>query len=66
MLSGTTRDEEEQAARVVVADRSRDAGDRAAHLKILGLFPEPPAPEPEGRIHLLLPLLDGKHASGWV
>ncbi|MFE9566874.1 hypothetical protein ACFYM0_37940 [Streptomyces sp. NPDC006487] len=60
------RDEgEEQAARVVVAGRSQDAGDCAVLLKMLGLFPEPPAPEPEGRIHLLLPLLDGKRASGW-
>ncbi|MFI8106597.1 hypothetical protein [Streptomyces sp. NPDC086023] len=63
MLRVSPADErEEQAARVVVASRSRDAADCAVLLDMLGLRPEPPAPEPRPRIHLLPPLLDGKRS----
>lgn len=56
-------DEAEWAtARAVVASRSRDAADCEVLLSMLGLLPEPAAPEPEPdvlRIHVLPPLRDG-------
>ncbi|MEV7418815.1 hypothetical protein [Streptomyces sp. NPDC089919] len=59
---------ENQAARVTVASRSRDASDCAVLLEMLGLTREPPAPEPDGGgIHLLPPLLDGtRRPSRWL
>ncbi|MGP3690560.1 hypothetical protein ACTVZO_38695 [Streptomyces sp. IBSNAI002] len=69
MLRMAPPDEDElQAARVVVASRSRDAADCELLLEMLGLVPEPETAEPAleaPRIHLLPPLLDGRRERGW-
>ncbi|MCB5164602.1 hypothetical protein LG634_07110 [Streptomyces bambusae] len=58
-------EQEEQAAREVVASRSRDAADCEILLGMLGLLREPPPPEPDPtpRIHVLGPLLEGRRGS---